>query len=70
MNQPAKCVYQDEEGDLKSQRLRSIPWIFVNNIFLLMGLIVSIVSPLSIISMPVAPDTLKERRLNALQGLQ
>jgi len=37
MNQPAKCVYQDKEGDLKSQRLRSIPWIFVNNIFYLWG---------------------------------
>jgi hypothetical protein len=33
MNQPAKCVYQDKEGDLKSQRLRSIPWILVNNFY-------------------------------------
>ena len=69
MNQPAKCVYQDQEGDLKSQKLRSLPWIFVNNIFLLMRLIVSIVPLCPIISLAVVPD-IKERRLNALQWLQ
>ncbi len=37
LNQPAKFVCQDKEGDLKPQKLRSIPWILVNNIFYLWG---------------------------------